>query len=85
VSFEIRWLPHSQRDLKKLDPPIRRRVIDAVKQFAQAGTGDVVRLVDVEPPEYRLRVGDWRVRFNRDEERRVLNVLRVLPRGKAYR
>jgi mRNA interferase RelE/StbE len=85
VSFEIRWLPRSQRDLKKLDPPVRRRVIDAVKQFALDGTGDVVRLVDLEPPEYRLRVGDWRVRFNRDEEHRLLNVLRVLPRGKAYR
>jgi mRNA interferase RelE/StbE len=71
--------------LKKLDPPVRGRVIDAVQQFAQTGTGDVVRLADIEPPEYRLRIGDWRVRFNRDEEQRVLNVLRVLPRGKAYR
>lgn len=33
----------------------------------------------------RLRVGDWRVRFARDDERPLLHVLRVLPRGKAYR
>ena len=49
------------------------------------GEGDVVRLVDVEPPEYRLRVGDWRVRFAREDEHRLLHVLRVMPRGKAYR
>jgi len=85
VSREVRWLPRAQRDLKKLDPPMRRRVIDAVKHFAQTGEGDVVRLVDVEPPEYRLRVGDWRVRFARDDEHRLLHVLRVMPRGKAYR
>jgi mRNA interferase RelE/StbE len=85
VSREIRWLPHAQRDLKRLDPPVRRRVVDAVKHFARTGEGDVLRLVDVEPPEYRLRVGDWRVRFTRDDEHRLLHVLRVLPRGKAYR
>ena len=85
MSREIRWLPRAQRDLKKLDPPVRRRVVDAVKHFALTGEGDVVRLVDVEPPEYRLRVGDWRVRFARDDEHRLLHVLRVMPRGKAYR
>jgi mRNA-degrading endonuclease RelE of RelBE toxin-antitoxin system len=60
-------------------------VVDAVEHFARTGEGDVVRLVDVAPPEYRLRVGDWRVRFARDDEHRLLHVLRVLPRGKAYR
>jgi mRNA-degrading endonuclease RelE of RelBE toxin-antitoxin system len=60
-------------------------VIDAVKHLAQTGEGDVVRLADVEPAEYRLRVGDWRIRFTRDDENRRLQVLRVLHRGKAYR
>jgi mRNA-degrading endonuclease RelE of RelBE toxin-antitoxin system len=70
--------------LKRLDRSVQRRVVDAVKHFARTGEGDVIRLIDVEPPEYRLRVGDWRVRFARDEKHR-LHVLRVLPRGKAYR
>jgi mRNA interferase RelE/StbE len=43
-----------------------------------------VRLQGVER-EYRLRVGDWRVRFTLDEAIRVMTVLRVLPRGGAYR
>jgi mRNA-degrading endonuclease RelE of RelBE toxin-antitoxin system len=28
--------------------------------------------------------GDWRVRFAFDDEQRVIIVLRVLPRGRAY-
>jgi hypothetical protein len=32
-----------------------------------------------------LRVGDWRVRFVYDFERRVIRVERVLPRGRAFR
>lgn len=35
--------------------------------------------------EWRIRVGDWRVRFRREFPRREIIVLRVLPRGRAYR
>jgi mRNA-degrading endonuclease RelE of RelBE toxin-antitoxin system len=44
----------------------------------------VKRLTDVTPPEWRLRVGGWRVRFTYLPPENVLMVLRVLPRGKAY-
>lgn len=83
--FEVRWSTRSRRDLKRLDRPAQGRVVDAMEYFARTGEGDVVRLVDITPPEYRLRVGSLRVRFARDRERRVLYVLRVLPRDKAYR
>ncbi len=43
-----------------------------------------MRLKDAKPPEWRLRVGDLRVRFAYVEEDDVILVLRVLPRGKAY-
>jgi mRNA interferase RelE/StbE len=46
-------------------------------------TGDVRKLAGTD--EWRLRVGEWRVRFERDPAQRVLYVLRVLPRGRAYR
>ncbi len=35
--------------------------------------------------EWRLRVGDWRVRFRFDSQSGNVVVLRVLPRGRAYR
>jgi mRNA-degrading endonuclease RelE of RelBE toxin-antitoxin system len=34
--------------------------------------------------EWRLRIGDLRVRFTFDDEARVIHVIRVLPRGRAY-
>jgi mRNA-degrading endonuclease RelE of RelBE toxin-antitoxin system len=52
--------------------------------LAEADVGDVVRLKNVAPPEWRLRVGEVRVRFAFVYEDGVLLVLRVLPRGKAY-
>lgn len=72
------------RDFKRLDPPVQRRIVSALERLTGAPpTGDVVKLTDAD--EWRLRVGDWRVRFDRDPETGVVNVLRVLPRGRAYR
>ncbi len=36
-------------------------------------------------PGYRLRVGDFRIIFNRDDENRVIDVLRIAPRSQAYK
>ncbi len=35
--------------------------------------------------EWRLRVGDYRVRFLPDSGSQVIAILRVLPRDQAYR
>ncbi len=34
---------------------------------------------------FRLRVGDLRIIFERDDEARVMDVLRIVPRGQAYK
>ena len=73
------------RDLKRLDPPVRRRILEALEGLTEVPPrGDVRRLAG-EPNAWRLRVGDWRVRFTRDRDSGVVYVLRVLPRGRAYR
>jgi len=74
----------AKRDLRRLDPPVQRQVTAALDTFVASDPprGDVRKLG---AHEWRLRVGDWRVRFDRDDEARVIVVLRVLPRGRAYR
>jgi mRNA interferase RelE/StbE len=74
----------ARRDFQRLDPPVQRRIIDALDRLtAELPAGDVVKLTGADE-EWRLRVGDWRVRFTRDSAG-LVNVLRVLPRGRAYR
>lgn len=64
---------------------LSERIVTALEGLrAQPPTGDIKRLAG-EPPEWRLRVGDWRMRFTRDPDERVVVIQRVLPRGRAYR
>jgi mRNA interferase RelE/StbE len=52
----------ARRDMRKLDRPVQRRVIEALDRLvAQPPQGDVVKLAGADE-EWRLRVGDWRPR-----------------------
>ena len=82
--MRIEWQPRALKDLGRLDRGAQKRVLDALERLATTGEGDIRRLVDVDPPEYRLRVGDWRIRLMLDPQAGVLAVLRVLRRDKAY-
>lgn len=46
--------------------------------------GDIRRLTG-EERLWRLRVGGWRIIFERDDADRRIDVLAVRPRGDAYR
>jgi mRNA interferase RelE/StbE len=82
TGWSLRIAPPARRDLKRLDPPVQRRILDALDKFVAAPReGDIRKL---NPVQWRLRVGDWRVRFSFDDDNRVIVVLRVLPRGRAY-
>ena len=80
---QIEWAPQARVDLCHLDRMIAQRVFRAVDRFAQAGQGDVQRLHGP-ADEFRLRVGDWRVRFTL-EEPEIMRILRVRHRSQAYR
>jgi mRNA interferase RelE/StbE len=36
-------------------------------------------------PFYRLRVGNWRIIFDRDDEIKVIAIEKIKPRGDAYK
>lgn len=77
---ELEWSESSLEDMAALDKGVARRIQCTVERFAQTETGNVKKLQGIDPPEYRLRLGDWRIRFAVDGP-----TLRVLNRKDAYR
>ncbi|HEY3235221.1 MAG TPA: type II toxin-antitoxin system RelE/ParE family toxin [Polyangiaceae bacterium] len=84
MSLSIDWAPRASKERERLDATTRARVLAAIERYAETSHGDVRRLQGTDD-EYRLRVGDWRVRFSIDTATMTLKVLRVLHRREAYR
>jgi mRNA-degrading endonuclease RelE of RelBE toxin-antitoxin system len=77
------FTPRTRRDLRALNPQIRDRVLSVIDRVvARDPALDVRRLTG--STELRVRVSDWRVRFTRDVNAKLIVVQRVLPRGQAY-
>lgn len=85
-SWQLEIAPSARRDIKRLGHQVQARIIEALEGLrAEPAQGDIRRLNGIQPPEWRLRVGDWRIRFARNSETRTEIILRALPRGRAYR
>jgi len=77
------WSDQARAQLRAIDPPTALRILQALARYLDTGEGDVKRLRDIEPPEFRLRVGDYRVRFHHDGH--VIRITAVKHRREAYR
>jgi mRNA-degrading endonuclease RelE of RelBE toxin-antitoxin system len=80
---EVEWTEAALEDMAALGKGIARRVKRSVERFAETGAGSVKKLQGIEPPEFRLRVGDYRVRFHVGAD--TVSILRVRHRREAYR
>ncbi len=71
MPFEVIWSDSAARQLKKLDRTVARRIFDSVGNLHENPYRFVRKLVN--SPYYRLRVGDYRIILDIQE-----NVLRIL-------
>lgn len=79
----LRFTRTAEKELRRLDPPIRARVLGALDRLsADDRSLDVRRLTGSK--HFRLRVGDWRVIFDYDRATETVLIRHVLPRGRAY-
>jgi plasmid stabilization system protein ParE len=79
----IEWTPAARADVQRIDRQAALGLLEGLADYVLTGYGDVERLTDVNPPELRLRLGDYRIRFYDHGE--SLQILRVLHRRDAYR
>ena len=83
MAKKIAWTDQAKANLRAIDKATALRILHILARYLATGEGDVRRLQDVEPPEFRLRAGDYRVRFH-DLGDSIL-VLAVKHRRDAYR
>lgn len=86
MAYTLLIKKQAKKALQSLNRPDRNRITEKIVLLGK--NPDDISL-DIRPlqgqPFYRLRVGDWRVIFDRDDEIKIISIEKVKPRGGAYK
>ena len=82
MKYDIEFKPRALKDLKSLASRDCAKVMAKTEALRNDLVGDVKHLTNF-TPEYRLRVGDYRVLFEIEGSRLI--IYRIFRRGEAYR
>jgi mRNA interferase RelE/StbE len=74
--WAVEFERHAEKDLERLDPQVKQRVLSAIGRLADDPRNAEVRRLKGRA-ESRLRVGDWRVIVELDAATRALIIQRI--------
>jgi mRNA interferase RelE/StbE len=83
VSYRIELRPAAVRALKKLDPPVRRRIQGAITLLAEDPRPPAARALRGRPG-LRVRVGDYRIIYTVADDVLLIVVVTVGHRRDVY-
>ena len=82
MKYEIEFKPRAMKDCKKIAKPQLQQIFNGIEEMSDDLRGDVKHLTNF-TPEYRLRVGDYRVLFETDKDK--ITIYRIHHRKDVYR
>ena len=80
--YKVELKPGAIKDLQSLPRDATKQLLSKIEALENDLVGDVKRLTNI-TPEYRLRVGRYRVLFEIERDRVV--IYRIVHRKEAYR
>jgi mRNA interferase RelE/StbE len=84
MRFQIIWSESAANELKKLDRTLSKRIFNKVSQLSENPYHfDVIKMVG--DPYFRLRVGDYRVIFDIQNDLLRILIIKVGHRKNIYR
>ncbi|MDX2224976.1 MAG: type II toxin-antitoxin system RelE/ParE family toxin [Rhodospirillaceae bacterium] len=84
MPYRLAYSKIAEREIKRLDSTILRRVINAIEQLqTDPRPRGCKKLVGRE--EWRIKVGDWRVIYRIEDHVLIVTVIRVSHRSDAYK
>lgn len=84
MSYSVKVAPAAERQLRKFDPPVRRRLQAAIDLLAEnPRPPKAIQLVGG-AGEWRIRTGDYRIIYEIHDDRLIVLVLRTGHRRHIY-
>jgi mRNA interferase RelE/StbE len=82
MDYEVHFKPTSIKELKKLNKKDQKNIIDKIEIMSNNLRGDVKKLTNF-TPEYRLRVGNYRILFEIEEN--IIIIYKIRHRKDIYK
>lgn len=74
------------RQIRRGDPAAYRRIVSAIRGLSEEPRPHgAAKLKDIDPPAWRIRVGQYRIVYEVYESEVLVIVINVAPRGEVYR
>ncbi len=82
MKYEIEIRKRAEKDLSNIPKSDAQKIADAIFALEDGLVGDIKKLTNFSP-EYRLRIGNWRILFEVSKSRII--IFRILHRRDAYK
>ena len=85
MKWRLQWNNRAIKDVKKLDESVKKRILESLNSLVQQPASADVKKLKGNSNEYRLRVGEWRVRFQVDFTNNIYLIKHVKHRKDIYK
>ena len=84
-SYRIEFTTAAAKELRKLDPGIRRRILSGIAELGQDPRPAGCKKLVGESTAWRIRVGDYRILYEVVDNLLLVTVVRVAHRREVYK
>ncbi len=85
MSYSIQYKASALKEIKRLDPQIRKRVRNRIAGLAEDPRPAGAKKIVGSHNAWRLREGDWRIIYEIHDDALVVQVVKIGSRGQIYR
>jgi mRNA interferase RelE/StbE len=86
VSYTLLIKKQAKKALQSVPQPDRTRITEKIVLLGKDPDNPSLDIKKLQgEPYFRLRVGSWRIIFDRDDEVKIISIEKIKPRGDAYK
>ena len=85
MSYTLLIKKQAKKALQSVPQPDRTRITEKIVLLGKDPDNPSLDIKKLQgEPYFRLRVGSWRIIFDRDDEVKIISIEKIKPRGDAY-
>ncbi len=87
LTYKVLMRASARKFLQKIQRKTRTRITEKIHQLGQNPDDPGLDIKPLKGPEklFRLRIGDWRVIYARDDIVRIISIEKIGSRGDVYK